>query len=709
MHFRISAVLAFLLVSATLAAVPARPGIHTYTQPDGTSFQVTLTGDEFFKLARTTDGSAVIKDDDGYYSYALYDQEGLIHSTGVHVSRANSASAAAASARNIPYGALSRLNASMRGLAGSRSVDADRNATRTKSGKILKKALIIPAQFSDLSFRYGRQYFVDMLTKKGYSYEGASGSALDYFEDQLGEAYEFEFDVTEVVTLSRGYAYYGKNDSSGKDAKAHEAVAEACRLVDRSVDFSEYDTDGDGEVDNVFVFVPGKDEAEGAGADHIWSHQWYLESGAGYRLQLDGKKINSYAISTEISHDWDTGKDMFTSIGTFCHEYSHVLGLRDAYDTDYASSGGTSDALWRHTSLMDGGSYNNNGRTPPNYNAFELESLGVGLEEKLSEGNWVLSPIGVEKRYLRLDGKNPDEYFLVECRASTGWDSSIGGNGLLIYHIDKSQNDAGVSDYLGQVISAADRFRVNEVNCRPDHQCIDLIEAHEDADNVYQVFWPYERINSLSPDTRRDFRFWGGHRPEVSFFNIKRYYTGEVHFTVAGSLAFEKTDIFQDAAIIQWRMTSAEEGAPNWVKVTDGRKSTEYEVKPYETGRYSLTLEGLKENWEYRVLVIGEKGGTGPSITMDFTTKSYYSNGYPFIYLNSAMRYSDGSFVKGSAMPLKIYNARNMAEVEWLFNSERIQADGSGYWTVNMDGTLKAVVHYKDGGRDVIMKKITVK
>ena len=97
------------------------------------------------------------------------------------------------------------------------------------------------------------------------------------------------------------------------------------------------------------------------------------------------------------------------------------------------------------------------------------------------------------------------------------------------------------------------------------------------------------------------------------------------------------------------------------------------------------------------------------SVTSDFTTKKYYSDGYPFIYLNSSERNSDGSFKKGGRMPLRVFNARGAAHVDWIFSDSVLTTDGSGYYTVQGNGTIKAVVDYEDGSTDVITKQITVK
>lgn len=714
MIHRIKVILFFLLItSVQLLAIPARKGIYTYTQPNGMSFQVMIDGDEFDRRVTTLDGCAIILDKDGYYCYAYYDLDGHRHSSGVKVGPASGGSAAAAAARNIPYGALRARSAQMHARAAQiREARRRTFSPATKGATRSAKALIILAQFSDLQFTYGRSNFVNMLTGSNYTYNGATGSALKYFKDQFGDACDFEFVVSDIVTLSKGYAYYGANgDNDEIDLKAAEGVAEACRLVDSKINFTDFDIDGDGEVDNVFVFVPGLDEAEGAGEDHIWSHQWALAE-AGIRLSLDGKKINMYAISTEITHDQVSWSRIFATIGTFCHEFSHCLGLSDLYDTDYEDSGGQADAVYGTTSLMDHGNYNNSGNTPPNYNALELETFGLGTKMSLELGELSLQPLSKEKRYFRAEADVEGEYFLFECRNATGWDKYIGGSGLLIYHIDRSNNPAGYSTNLEIAVKAADRWANNEVNCNPDHQCAFIIPAiapsgkDSDQGNISSIFWPNGRQTSFSPDTYPSFTFWSGGIPNVSLSDIRKSGDG-VTFSAVGPLAIEKVEEFQDAAIVLWTATGGVEECLVSIAGPDGR-AKEYSVKPYADGCFSYTFEGLQPKTAYKVSVC-TSGNTSKKVSAEFTTKGYYSDGYPFIYLNSAERYSDGSFKSGSKMPLRVFNAKGAARIEWTYDSKCLSDDGSGYYTVNGSGVIKAKVYYEDGSHDIISKVITVK
>lgn len=696
MKFRVIFVYFLFLVSAVQSlAVPARKGIFTYTQPDGTTFQASLSGDEFGRVLTTADGCVVTMGKDGFYCYASLSPAGRIVNSGVHVSAEGSGSTAAAASRTVKLNDIRRLNIQRR-LSAEKFRAASASIV-TKASPVKKKNVIILAQFPNLDFKYSRSNFVNLLTGQG-------DSAMKYFNDQFGGAYEFEFIISSVVTLSREYAYYGANDDQGLDIRPAELVAEACRLAAAEVDFSRCDGDNDGEVDNVFVFVAGLSEAEDAGENYIWPHQWSVEE-AGIRLSIDGKKINSYAIATEQCRDenWNWG---FATIGTFCHEYSHTLGLMDHYDTDESDSGGEADCMWGTTDLMDHGNYNNSGKTPPNYNAPELELFGIGTQEYLETGNYSLSPVGAEKRYLRMDTDKPGEYFLFECREASGWDKYIGGSGMLIYHVDRSGNNAGYSDQERRVLTAQERWSFNEVNCRPDHQCLDIVEAIPIAKDAAQAFWPNGTHTAFTPATKPSFKFWSGNSPDISLIDIKKTGSG-VTFTAAGPLSLEKLEEFQDAAIVLWTCTDISSESKISIKDPAGNTVTHI-VEPYDDGRYSYTFEGLKPKSTYKV-TISSMADSGTFITTEFTTKAYYTDGYPFIYLNSAQRNPDGSFVAGTSMPLRVFNAQDAARVSWSFNSKVLTDNGSGYYTVVGSGTIKATIDYKDGTREIISKTITVK
>ena len=704
LRIRVISLLCFLSI-LNLGAVPARQGVFTVRQPDGRTLEIIVHGDEFGKITTTADGCAIVRQNDGYYCYARFDSEGRRFSTGYRAGRAAPDDVIARS-RAIPYAQISRLRREMQVSSTTSRPLAQFIGPETKATEVFR-GIVILAQFTDLKFSYTKANFESLLNTHNYSYNGATGCAVDYFNDQFEGKAKFAFDVSEIVTLSHECAYYGANDNDGIDQRAPDLVAEACKLVSGQVDFSKYDLDGDGEVENVFVFVPGTDEAEGGGEDHIWSHAWYVKDGARITCRVNGKLINRYAISTELGFNKSVKKYVFTGIGTFCHEFSHVLGLPDFYDTDNENSGGTAATVWKDISIMNGGCYNNNGNTPPNYGAIELEALGLGTCEPLSVGFTSLKPISQVKRYLKKEADVEGEFYLFEAREKEGWDLYIGGSGMIISHVDRSKRDAGYSDTYTHTLTAFERWTIyNEVNCRPDHQCADMVGSSVSGRSLSQMFWPYGSIDSFSSLTRPTFSFWSGEVSDVNISGITRTSEG-VSFSVVGPLAITRTEAFQTAAIVQWE--GSQSSIPCHLEWQSGSKKGSVTVRSYADGKYAYILQDLEPGAQYSISVCYE-GQDDYKVSDSFKTKAYYSDGYAFIYLNSTNRASNTkAFIKDSQMPLQVFNAKNARSITWYFNNVKITPGASGYYTLTSEGQLKAEIVYNDGSTDIIAKKISFK
>lgn len=708
----------FLLLGVVSNGSPARKGVFLLTQPDGTMFSASLNGDEFNRILTASDGCAIERADNGFYQYVSFNPDGSARLSGCNVGDEDTPEAVKSESRNIPRKALSQKAMTLREM---RMMNLPIVSTRAdaRSGVIKKSCVVILVQFPDLKFQNPetrRQEFEDLVTEKGYSKDGSNGSVLDYLDAQFNGSYEFSFTVSEIVTASRNHDYYGENLSNGNDSRPEELVKEACALSDSSIDFSQFDADGDGTVDNVFVIVAGKSEAEGGGSDCIWPHQWYITND----FSLDGKKIRGYTMSAELSVQSQKSNGQLiwgmARIGTFCHEYCHTLGLPDLYDTDGAGSGGTSDALWFQTSLMDGGSYNNNGKTPPNLNALEREILAIGDRETLRTGRLVLEPVEKNGSYLILENPvDKSEFYLFECRTQSGWDAFIGGKGLAIYHIDMTSRQAGHSDYANADITALYRWRINEINCNPSFQCADMIETQAKAIDVSQAFRPFGNKASFSASTDPSFTFNDGAKASFSITNISL--SGDnVSFNVLNSSeALPKpagltAEIYQDAVILKWEAdleNVLDTTVVSWGE-TSKRKAT-VKVVPYEPSKYALTLEGLSPTTSYSLSLSFSDGGvTGEAVEYDFLTKSRQNGKRAFIYLDylSDSR-SGGKFKAGTGLPLRLFNAIG-ENVEWFFDGERITTGADGSYRVTKSGTLKAVISKEDGSKEIIVKEITV-
>ena len=728
----------FLCLAPALWAAPARKGLLNLRQPDGTRIQAYLSGDEYGHLLLTPDGCSLVQDAEGWWCYARYDYYGHRLNTGEHAGDPDTPGDILAASRRIPFDQLLRNRAvrharveSLRTRERARTLARARTRAGDREG--IRHGLIILAQFPDLSFTYTKEDFERIINGS------APTTALSYFKDQWKDSYTFRFDITDVVTLPQEYAWYGENDEDDQDKNAAQLIVDACKAVDPVIDFSAYDNDGDGEVDNVFVFFAGPNESEGAGDNYVWPHMWYVQSGAGITYRADGVLIDNYACTSEMRLDEDySGYTTLATIGTFCHEYTHTFGLPDLYDSDDDGSGGYSETMWNCIDLMDAGNHNDSGRTPPNYSAVERWYFGMGAGTELTKGRHTLRPVQENGDFFYLETDHEDELYLIECREAKGWDAYIGGNGLLIYHIDLSDRPAGESTSSGKVVTALDRWELNEVNARPDHQCVDLIEPDPDARQKYQTavknrnyaaiytlashaFWPYEDVSIYTCDTDPAFKFWSGADSPLGLSDIRRNADGSVSFTAfndleekAPAVKIDKQTVFQDACIIQWSSVDPTFTGNSFIRFgpADAQNLTEVEVRPYETGKYAYVIDGLKPTTAYKVQLLCRNGDIpGPvNGNASFTTKSdKKADSYPYIYLKDVdSRRADGSFPADTPLSLRVYNAPDAQGVTWYFDGRVISPGADGYWHLSRSGELKAVVSYP-GSTDIITKKIVVK
>lgn len=712
----IYSIISLILIAVSAYAGPARNFATTYTQPDGTTFQARIKGDEWFKLRTTMDGCAITKSADGWWYYGIYDAEGKIAPSGYKVGQTAPEEIKAAS-RNIPYRALSENANRHRAVMyenGRERLEAVRRqaaATKSSSGIVQNRGLALLVEFSDTKFTYRKSDFENLLNKKGYN---GTGSAKDYYEDQFGEGHEFVFDVSDIITLQHSAKHYGENDKDGHDIKPWDMIAEACKAADSNIDFSLYDQDDDGEVDNVYVFYAGKSESENDDLpDLIWPHQYYIYRGEGIELFCDGKRIDRYACSAEI-----TGARSLTGIGSFCHEYGHTFGLVDLYDTNYDEDGETmwSAGVWRVTSLMDGGNYNNDSATPPNFNCIEREMLGLSSPIMLEEGSsYTLDPIHLKGTYARLNTDTEGEYYLFECRSNEGWDKYIGGKGMLVYHIDKNatEQDNG---------KEVNKWAQNRVNTDPNHQCADLIEADGRSDRITDwsdfkesiatIFFPQNNATALTPTGTPQLSFWSGAAVEVSVTGIKAE-GDNICFSVISSVDVQTlpkpVDIshaaFPDAAVIRFSSSDpALVGEPvlEWRKSgTNDEFIAEVPVE-YAPGEYLCKLTDLESGnvtYETRIRFESENS-IGKVEKHSFMTKKSSPVSWPYIFI------TDPKVTQEKGLELYVVNASKAAAIEWFYNDIEIDTGLDTRFFPNGDGTLKAVISWEDGSRDIILKEL---
>lgn len=393
---------AILAITASYA-VPARPGWQTKTQPDGTVMKLRLVGDENYHYWINESGDVVRENAEGYWM-----------PIGDEASKA-----------------IRRLSKEAKGKR------AIRPAAKVPSTGSLK-GLVILVNFQDLSILSDNKQsdFDDLMNGDNYNYNGATGSVRKYFIDQSNEKYTPIFDVVGPVTVANNMAYYGGNNADGYDKNAEGMIVEACSIANAlyNVDFTRYDNNNDGTVDFVYVIYAGKGEADRGSENTIWPHAWDLTSAKidVNKRTFDGKLVDGYACSNEI----DGVSNKRTGIGTITHEFSHVIGLPDLYDTATDNNLST-PGEWH---VMDYGPYNNDGKTPPNYTIYDKYYLGWETPTNLGNTAQVLTMKAGEGYQLAssnslLAATTTNTVYYIENRQQSGWDEYLPGHGLLIWKI----------------------------------------------------------------------------------------------------------------------------------------------------------------------------------------------------------------------------------------------------------------------------------
>ena len=496
------------------------------------------------------------------------------------------------------------------------------------------RLVVIPVQFEDREFTSARS-----------GQERLVAEAEAYFNRQYGEE-AFRFELAPAVKLQHEAAWYGADNPDRRDVHLADAVKEACAAVQGQIELPE----------TVLLLYAGAGQHESGQANDIYPQQGKTNSGITFAAAPEGR------------------------LGIFCHEFGHVLGLPDLYDTDGEQSGGTDRGLWG-TSLMDEGCRRD---TPPDFGAIEFELLGLGTCEELAPGPQTLAPLLQGRRYLKATTAREGEFFLFEARA----------DGLHVFHVDRSESDPW--DY-------------GFVNNNPAHPCARPVPASPEATDASGLPFPgtggYSSFGSDSPAAFRD---WSGSPVGLALTGIRLDGTG-VAFEVLRPLTLLDIKVFQDAAVLRWKVDPALTGIGGITVSWSPEGMDGFQSRKLTPDATSCTLEGLQPQTPYRFSIqVHTSARERYSIDGSFATKMLREGTYPYIYLSGATRNVDGSFPPGSRIPLRVFNASEVQEVEWTLDGVRIEPEADGHYTLRRSGTLRAKVTHTDGTSETLYKEIIV-
>ena len=518
--------LAFALLSATyMFAAKAQPGICQIQLADGSIVSASRFGDENFCYYITTDGTPLKLNDSGKYEKTTIQELETQHSAAMQARQIK------ANLVNQAYQANQANQAYQANQASRASGINPQNRYFPHTGS--PKALVILVEFPDLKFKSSdpvatfNHYLNAEMGEAApeadaavYSQESKHtnyGSVREYFKFCSEGKFTPQFDVVGPVTMNERYAYYGRNRNDYDiDLGNDQMLSEACDKIDSKVDFSKYDSDGDGVVDLVYIIYAGYSESiSGNEANCLWPKSgtttFYRYDEYGKKqgiLMCDGKSFSRYGINNELNGkpaDTKNGLYQINGIGLFCHEFSHTLGLPDHYPTRLPASTADNQSP-EYWDLMDAGEYTYDGYRPTPYTPWEKMLMGWVNPITLSPAEAAqitLEPYDVASKAYKIDADvndgnfsiNPNsdyssgdvselvkdnlkkraqgEFLLLQNIRNEGWYKYLTGYGMLVWRIDYADkstvslgdfpnNEKGISRVM---VVPADGLVINQANC----------------------------------------------------------------------------------------------------------------------------------------------------------------------------------------------------------------------------------------------------
>lgn len=491
------------IISVSLYAVVATPQPIQITQSDGSVLTVKLQGDEHFSYRTTTDNYFVAKDHNGNYCYVNYQTDGSYQMTSVIAHNPDLRT----KDETVFVQTLSKQLPCEQSVAQRRRVAQQAHLSSTFPRTGSPRSIVILVNYTDVKFKNTLKDFDRMCNESGYHDNFCQGSCRDFYITQSDSLFQPDFDVFGPYDLEHNQEWYGGNSGNNNSQRAADMILEGCaKAMAAGVDFSNYDYDNDGFVDNVFVFYAGHGEADTGQESAVWPHRSVITSSTDY----NGKRLRDYACTSELR-----GGGGMATIGTFCHEFGHVIGLPDYYDTQ--NSANETIGAW---DIMCSGSYNGpdkySGATPPSYSAHSRWWLGwrKDVEQLTNKGLYTLAPLETTnaKSYIIAEGTHSmspitaSEFFMLENRQRVGWDdnaTALPGVGLLVWHINYNAglwtsnvpNSGGELNYGILLPSGRDRTAGSREDTYPGaNNRTEFNPILKDGTNLYQPVFSISQI-----------------------------------------------------------------------------------------------------------------------------------------------------------------------------------------------------------------------
>lgn len=308
--------------------------------------------------------------------------------------------------------------------------------------------LVIPVEFSDITAQ-SKGYTIDKIEQIFYGNNLSYYSLHEYF--RISSQNQLDLDITVVDTWFRpanSSSYYKEMSASHTNEEEQQMgtqliLNEALAYLATFMDLFKFDSDNNGYIDAVVlvntVEIDGKD-------DFHWAYRyqnWYKDEG-GAPYKYDDVSANDYVwISYQFMFEaYDENGYMFFDPSnplnpyTFIHEFSHILGADDYYDT----AGETT--LLDGLDVMDSTMGDHNPYTKFNYGWITTSklivtdsSVTINLEAFAKDGDTIILANNWDEALGAYQ-----EYYIIMYYTMTGLNAGDGGyfdqNAILVYHIN---------------------------------------------------------------------------------------------------------------------------------------------------------------------------------------------------------------------------------------------------------------------------------
>lgn len=566
------------------------PYTNTISQPDGSKITLRAVGNEAIHYLETEDGFTVLKNNDGYFEYAKTDEAGNIVSSGI-IARDDQQM----KANVLPHLRYSTAQQNM--LMQLHQQLEPQEALNKAAGPYPfpstgnRKILVVLVEYPDLRATIAKENFELLLNQPNYN---GTGSFRDFFLATSSGKLDLECIVYGWVMADSGYLYYGRRNPKYGEA-ARQLLLEALKHANDSfnIDFSQFDSDGDGFVDGVILMHAGlgaEEQSAPNANDYIWSFRSTLPTNQ--RPTYDGVQVSAYGMFPEKRYNG--GAYSMVGIGVAAHEFGHLLDLPDLYSTQNNNEGSG------NFSLMAGGPWLNNERTPCLNDAWSRIRMGWVTPTVITDTALYTLPYAVvdSDMVFRINTAVANEYYLLENRQRKGFDAYLPSRGLAIWHIntnrarllaEASNNVNNDTSQLGVGLMQADGFRQLERNIN-----------RGDANDLYPISANQNFTPTSMPASNLHLKVSGVRQPSnIAITDIKQLPDSSIIFEYGMNASASYTaNRFSGCGPVNVNFTANPQGGDSYIwNLGDGQTANTKTVSKTfnKTGDYPVTLYLYKQ------------------------------------------------------------------------------------------------------------------